>query len=284
LIERNLLTIPIFEAMEKSTGCPLCYLWSKYEERYMEHLLTCETVMDPGFRDRVVLSRGFCNYHAHLLYNTTRTARGLDGGAYALYMESVFKSILEELESPSIENLNASDVKRGNGIIAKLRARRGLFRRLSHAWKQAVERRQPCPACESLLFSDRTHLGTFVEMLSDEDFRKEFKSSKGLCLPHFMSAIRFLSTSKLRNSADICHALSQVEKERLRLVAYYLREFSRKGGWEARNEPKGLEANANMMALEFLVGAPGLHVGRRPNENEPNEASRYETNANVRPA
>ena len=234
----------------------------------MEHLLTCETVMDPGFRDRVILSRGFCNHHAHLLYRTTQTAIGLDGGAYALYMESVFKSILEELESAPVENLNASGGKRDNEIIARVRARRDLFLRLRHALRQVVQRRQPCPACESLLFSDRSRLHTLVEMLSDEDFRKEFKSSKGLCLPHFSSAIRFLGTSKLKNSAEMHHALVHIEKERLRLVAYYLREFFRKEGWDARNEPKGLEANANMMALEFLVGAPGLYLGCSLSENE----------------
>ena len=271
LIERNLLTISILEAIEESTGCLLCYLWSKNEKRYMEHLLTCEVVMDPGFRNRVTLSKGFCNHHAHLLYKTTQTVRGLDGGAYALYMESVFKSIIEELESRPIEILNALGSKRENGIITKIRARRDLFRRLRHTLRLVVQRRQPCPACESLLFSDRTHLHTLVEMLSDEGFRKEFKSSKGLCLPHFMSAIRFLGTSRLKNSADIHHALVQVEKERLQSVAYYLSEFLRKQCWDARNEPSGLEVNANKMALEILVGAQGLYVGRDFSENEPNE-------------
>jgi len=281
LIERNLLTIRILEAIEESTGCLLCYLWSKNEKRYMEYLLTCEIVMDPGFRNRVILAKGFCNHHAHLLYKTTQTVRGLDGGGYALYMESVFKSILEELESRSIENLKVLDSKRDNGIITKIRARRDLFLRLRHTLRQVVQRRQPCPACESLLFSDRTHLHTLVEMLSDEGFRKEFKSSKGLCLPHFMSAIRFLGTSKLKNSADIHHALVHVEKERLRLVTCYLSEFLRKQSWDARNEPKGFEANANMMALEFLVGAQGLYMGHGFSENEPNEALRNETGANV---
>jgi hypothetical protein len=259
LIEKNLLTICILEAIEESTGCLLCYLYSKNEKRYMEHLLTCEVVMDPGFRNRVILAKGFCNHHAHLLYKTAQTPGVLDGGAYALYMRSVVESILEELESRSIESLNALDSKRDNGTITKGRARRDLFLRVRHTLRQVVQRRQPCPACESLLFSDRTGLHTLVEMLSDEDFRKEFKSSKGLCLPHFMSAIRVLGTSKLKNSANIYHALMQVEKERLRSVAYYLSEFLRKQRWDARNEPSGLEVNANKMALNALVGVHGLY-------------------------
>jgi len=237
----------------------------------MEHLLTCEIVMDPEFRNRVILSKGFCNHHAHLLYKTTQTAWGLDGGAYALYMESVFGSILEELESRPIEILNALSSMREDGYIAKIRARRDLFRRLRRTLRLVAQKRQPCPACESLLSSDRTHLHTLVEMLSDEDFRKEYNSSKGLCLPHFISTVQSLSTSKLKNSTDIYHALLQVEKERLRSVEYCLSEFLRKERWDARNEPKGFEADANRMALEFLVGAPGLYLGRSFNENESDE-------------
>ena len=95
MIEKNLLTIEILEALAKSAGCPLCYLWMKNEERHMEYLLTNEVVMDSEFRHKVMLARGFCNYHMHLFYQTTH--RTLDGLRYALYMGDIVESIMEQL-------------------------------------------------------------------------------------------------------------------------------------------------------------------------------------------
>ena len=37
-------------------GCPICYLWFRNEQYYMEHLLTDEAVMDPEFRERALFS------------------------------------------------------------------------------------------------------------------------------------------------------------------------------------------------------------------------------------
>jgi hypothetical protein len=67
LVEKNLLTIAILEGIEKSDGCPLCYLWAKSEERLLENLLADEMVMDPNFREKVTSAKGFCNRHMHLL-------------------------------------------------------------------------------------------------------------------------------------------------------------------------------------------------------------------------
>jgi hypothetical protein len=257
MVEKNLLTISILEAIEQSAGCPLCYLWSKDEGRYMEHLLTNEVVMDPWFREKVVLARGFCIQHTHLLYRTARAPGVLDGGSFALYMHSVIESI-EDLESLSHKSLGALAKRRKFGIVTKRRTHRELLLKLHKTLTHAVKGEQACPACESLSASDRRHLGTMVEMLYDKGFREEFRSSNGLCLPHFLSAIRMVDLGKNKESISVAGTLIEVEQVRLHLIAHYLSEFIRKQRWDARNEPRGAEGKANYLSLNLLAGAEGL--------------------------
>jgi hypothetical protein len=267
LVEKNLLTIDILEAVEKSTGCPLCYLWTKFEARHMENLLTNEVVMDPDFRQKIRLAKGFCNYHTHLLHKTAHTPGVLDGLGYALYMKDIVESILESLGLVRLESLSKLENKTNINILSWREKRRHILLRLYKAMNHAILGERRCPACESLGSSNEIHLDTLLQMLDDDDFRKEFQS-KALCLPHFLSSVDMVRSSKLRNSADVARALLEVEKNGLQTAANYLSEFMRKQDWNARNEPRGPEANANTVALNLLVGAQGLHIVPRLEEHQ----------------
>jgi hypothetical protein len=266
LIEKNILTIDILGAMENSVGCPLCYLWARHERRLMENLLTDEMVMDPGVRQKVVLAKGFCNYHAHLLYKTAHTPDVLDGLGYALYMKDIVESTIERLRVLPLENLSRLENKTEMNILSWRKKRRDMFLRLYKAVRYAVQRERPCPACESVRSFDEIHLDTLLKMLDDEDFRKNLASSKALCLPHFLSAVGIARSSKLRDPGNVVGTLFDLEKTRLQTAADYLSEFIRKQDWNARSEPRGPEVNANSMSLNLLVGAQGLCKGRRCDE------------------
>jgi hypothetical protein len=259
LIEKNLLTIAVLEGIERSEGCLLCYLWVKSEERLMEHLLTNEVVMNPEFRGRVQAAKGFCNHHMHLLYKTAYGGYTEDGVGYALYMQGVVEKIIESLTSLSPDNVSNLRESNNSNVIVRRRGQRQASTLFSRRLEQAVQRKTPCPACESLWSSDQIHLHTLVRMLDDKDFREEFKSSKGLCLPHFLSAIRMVSNNKFKNPADVARILIAVEIKSFELVEHYLTEFVRKRSWDFRNESAGPEVNANPMVLNLLVGVEGLY-------------------------
>ena len=258
MIETNLLTIAVLEGIEKSEGCPLCYLWMKSEGRHMEHLLTNEVTMSPEVREKVLVAKGFCNHHMHLLYKTAREGHTEDGLGYSLYMRSVVERIDKEFGSLHGCLSSLEDAMDSN-ILARRKRRRKVISMLCNAVEHAVQGQQPCPACESLWSSDQIHLDTLVQMLDNKDFREEFKSSKGLCFPHFVSAIRMASRSKLKNPAQVARALIEVEIKRVQLVEHCLSEFIRKQSWDFRNEPPGPEINANAMVLNLLVGVEGLY-------------------------
>jgi hypothetical protein len=253
LIEKNILTVAILEAMEKSDGCPLCYLWTKAEERCIRHVLTSEVVMDPEFREKVVDARGFCNRHAHMLIQTRESGVGL---GYALYMKDVVKKVAEQLSALCTNLSNVSESSKG-GILSR---KKSSITALDSLIKHKKTQGRQCPLCEHLWSMDRIHLRTLVQMLDNEDFRKEFNSSKWLCLPHFASAMRMICTSKLTNPIYVAQALLGSETKRFQLIENLLSEFIRKQSWDFRNEPAGPEVNANLLALNLLVGAKGLYA------------------------
>lgn len=259
MVEKNLLTMPILEGMKRAEGCLLCYLWLKKEKELMRRMLVDEIVMNPRFMDEVLAAKGFCNRHMHLLYETAYDSYAEDGLAYALYMRVAIERIIEQFQSLSPSLLDQIKESISRNILVRMRGLRKKFSSLRSVLEKAVEGETHCPICKRLWSFDETRLSTLVSMLQDEKFREEFESSKGLCLPHFLSAIRVIDESNLENPAEIIKALLTVETRCLKLAKRYLSEFIRKQSWEFRDDPAGSEVNANYMVLNLLAGAEGLY-------------------------
>jgi hypothetical protein len=170
-------------------------------------------------------------------------------------MQGVVERIMEQIAplTTDLDGLESADSK------IFFRGRKQRLSLLDSKIKHAIEGQKPCPACESLWSSDQIHLHTLVQMLDDKDFREEFKSSRGLCLPHFLSAIQMVNRAKLENPLMVVRTLVGTEIKRLKLVKRYLSEFVRKSCWDFRNEPAGPEINANPMVLNLLAGIEGLY-------------------------
>jgi hypothetical protein len=256
MIEKNILTVRILEGMEKSKDCPLCYLWTECEERYLKSILTNEVVMDPAFREKVVAARGFCNRHAHMLYRAIHEGDVEDGLGYALYMKDIIEKIIEQLSHLCTNLSNDSKLSKDRVLFHR---KKGSVITLNDVIEHKTQRQQ-CPLCEHLWSMNQIYLHTLIQMMDDEDFRIEFNSSKGLCLPHFVSAMQMVCISKLKNPIYVAQALIDAEMKRLQLIEHLLSEFIRKQSWDFRNEPSGQEGNANFLALNLLFGAEGVHL------------------------
>jgi len=228
----------------------------------MDHLLTNEVTMDPGFREELLAARGFCNHHAHLLYRKSQDPHTLDGLGYCIYMKDVIGEIVDKLGSATVDVLNRLEASARTNIVT----RRGKLRRTAKSLGDIVEHtvrgREQCPACELLRSMDEIHLGTLLQMLDDREFRQGFEQSGGLCLPHFVSAIQMIGHSKPKRPIDVAQTLVRTEIRHLQSIAGYLSEFARKHSWEFSHERYGPEAEANLMALLALVGVEGLHCIR----------------------
>ena len=56
----------LLDAVRNAAGCPLCDIEASSVKRYFESLLH-ESVNDPGVREALTRSRGYCHRHAHYL-------------------------------------------------------------------------------------------------------------------------------------------------------------------------------------------------------------------------
>jgi len=259
MTEKSILDIMVLRGIEKSEGCPLCFLHLEHEQRYMDYLLTNEMTMNPRFRERVSAAKGFCNHHMHLLYKIAQEGCTEDGSGYALYMQTVIQRIIEQLEALPLDHLRNVENATESNIFTRRRRRRQALSELHNDTIRVIQGQQLCPACRTLWSSDETFIDTLVMMLDDKEFREGFKSSRGLCLPHLASAIKTISRIKLKNSADVAQVLIESETRYMQLVARYLSDYVRKRNWQFRHEAPGPEVNANRMSLDVLAGVEGLY-------------------------
>lgn len=258
VVKKDITTLDILDAFEKGQLCPLCQLWIKSEERLMPYLLTNEVNMDPDFRAKVIGARGFCNRHMHLLYNTAYTPGSQDGLGYALYMQDVIKLMLEKIKETK------SDIE---GIALKAS---GMLRKkeVAKIVKQTVNKLEnnfkgtdSCPACDHLRQLDTLRTGTIIRMLDeDEEFRKIFSNSIGFCVPHFVSIIKIMSETKVKNQEIIVNLLFDVESKSIERIQILLAKFIKRFDWTYKQKSFGEEVEANSIVKNFLKGVEGLKI------------------------
>ncbi len=157
-------TIPVWDALRENTECPLCTLMKKAEEDGVSYYLS-SAIMTPEVRVKTNTC-GFCPHHSALL-----TERG-NAQSLALVMDTYYG-----------ENENC--FKRGFEDIAKAKNPRQAQKAVEKLRAEAERREKGCLICSAM--NDRLYRYSFTLsslFAADEDFRKAFLSSKGLCLHH----------------------------------------------------------------------------------------------------
>jgi len=141
-----LLTRRLREALA-APGCPLCRLVRIGEERWLSTLLY-ELSGDPLTHGELARTGGFCREHARLLAGLVERQALLTPAAVARLYETVVGALLvkpRRLAGPA----------------------------------------QGCPACRYREGLVSHHAGVLARFLVGEEGRAAYRSSAGLCLPHF---------------------------------------------------------------------------------------------------
>jgi hypothetical protein len=210
----------VLEALQKAKGCALCELEADGTRRYLDSLLY-ESVNDPGVRENLARSKGYCRRHAHLLLGFQ------DGlGTAILYQDQVrlFLGFLAGLQ----------------GMKAKVLKKKG-----SAEWG----RHEFCPACR-LQFQDREyHFDVLLEGLAHEEMRAALEAGPGLCVPHFLLAL------DRPRDAERQRYLIEFEEKRFKELLGELQEFCRKNDYRFREEGFGKEGDSWARAVKMLVGS-----------------------------
>ena len=66
MAKETIYTIPINEAFEKNTECPLCEIAKRLEKEAVEYALG-PAMMEPDYREQSNV-KGYCNHHYRMLF------------------------------------------------------------------------------------------------------------------------------------------------------------------------------------------------------------------------
>ena len=209
----------LLDAVRNAAGCPLCDIEANIVKRYFQALLH-ESVNDPGVREVLIRSRGYCQRHAHYL-----RSHG-NGLAIAILYQDQLRLFLRLLEG--LRTMSSTVTRKGT------RAR----------W----QRSQDCPACH-IQNDCRSRFGsTLIEWVHDEEMARALDASRGFCVPHFMALLNMPMDAKTRTR------LVEMQRARMGSLLRELEEFHRKHDYRFGGEGFGDESDSWSRAIRMMVG------------------------------
>jgi hypothetical protein len=171
----------IRQALQKAENCFLCYLEDRFEQRYIDNYLS-ELVMDPGEREKIIESRGFCNYHFYKMFVFSTNPSSSDGHGMALILESVAEQILDDVKSQQ-------QAKSTGSRRPRLHRKRGSCSITTSELLKTIAQQAKCPACDHVSTMIQIYTVDFLhEVTEDEEILKLYDSSRGMCVPHYVIA------------------------------------------------------------------------------------------------
>lgn len=173
-MKEALHTIPVNEAFEEESECPVCRLYQKLESDSIDFVMGSSYMEDDV---RMETDRtGFCKDHLTLMYQR-QNRQGL-----SLMLLTYMDRQLAEME------------KRRDA-----RTKKSLFKKdtTENALMSYMEsQRHSCYVCKRMEKTYRRYLSTLFYLYEqDEAFEKKLMQSKGLCMTHFEELYRMSETA-----------------------------------------------------------------------------------------
>ena len=238
-MQYHLETIPVWEAMEKESNCPLCALYQKCEETEIDRSLG-GSVMEPDARIRVN-DRGICDHHHQLLFAMQNRL------GHALLVDSHSKELLKKLDG--LDKITSAPT-----------AKKGLFSAKTDSVSLLADELEKlstsCVVCEDIESHMKRYLYTFLHLWkTDTAFRKKWEASKGVCIPHAVELLRF--SVKQLNAANqqlFAQSLLSLLKSNLAEDEKDLEWFTLKFDYRNQSKPWGNSRNALERTINRLRG------------------------------
>lgn len=205
-LKERIYTIPITEAYEENSECPLCLIEKKYENEILESALGA-SVMEPDSR---ILSneKGYCRKHYGVMQKSGK----------ALSLSLLLDTHMEEL------------ITKMNGDAENSSDKKRLFAKTEDKLAQTLEHNEKsCVVCEKTADTLTKVCENFWYLYKTEaDFKEKVLSSKGFCLPHFRLLLETLG--KETGGKDKQKARREIfalEVKNLERIQDELRRFSK---------------------------------------------------------
>ncbi len=218
-LKEKLYTIPVNEAFDADTECPICHMKKTLEESAIEF------TMGPSYMEDDVRAEtdkiGFCSHHVSKLYEN-QNRLGL-----ALMLKTHMDKTIADLEKLS--------TKSGKSTSSFLKKKSDITP--VKAYVNHLD--ESCYICDKINNSFNRYILTLFTLYNTEEaFRDKFKHSKGFCTTHygllFEEASNYLSSTTLEDFRKI---LTTLYLDNLKRVKGDLEWFIDKFDYRYVNEP-----------------------------------------------
>lgn len=182
--------LQLISAMQQP-GCPICHIRFEREKSYLENLLL-DHVNDAETQENILASVGYCPQH-------TWQMGWLE---LEIYQESVKNSMIYESLVKSVTNSMAKFVRREKRREKQVN---GWLYRIFHKEKQVAFDLDPfgqmalsgCYICRIGEDAEQLFMYSLLRGLCEQDdqIRKVYRASDGLCLHHFRQVFRITDSS-----------------------------------------------------------------------------------------
>jgi len=250
-------TIPVWDAMKLLGECPLCAIRRK-NELYEAQRFLGGSVMEPDTRI-TVNDKGFCAHHQVML---TKESNRL---GHALMLHTHLKKTEEKLKSLYDKALNASKEISSSGIVRRMTGKTGEPKDTIKGVCDNIDHlSESCVICDSLHENMERYAASFLHLWNtDNEFKRAFEKSKGVCIPDFSLLLR-LSTQVLpaKVQADFVEALIAVQTQNLSRIEEEIQFFTLQFDYRNHDRPWGECKDAVERATNKLQG---WCIGAEPN-------------------
>jgi len=220
-------------AIERNKECFLCALEDELERKYIDTYLY-ELVMDPKSREQIIKSRGFCNNHSYKMFLAASKPESSDGHGLALVLASVTEEFIRDMH--------------GRGKLS------------SGHTSQTVPNITTCPACLHLSHFMEMYTTLIVELLASAngEFSKLLESSKGFCIPHFVTLLKLAEKAPSDKFPAIVETIVKVEEKNLGRLNSELTEYVRRQSYEFSDKDRAACGDVVLRGVKKVAGKRGI--------------------------
>ena len=204
-MSETIYTIPVTDAFNADSECPLCEMYLKFQEDAVKYYLG-PSLMQPEIRIRTN-NHGFCGKHFRQLLDSSANRLGL-----GLIIDTYLKKQMEEMA--------------------------GLASKPDKLVQYLKQHQEDCCICTGLEGTMERYVEIILQRWEqNENFRKTFSQCKGFCQPHFTmlleSSGKYISGKRRK---EFVSELMALQLDNLKRIEGDVDWFTKKFDYRYRDE------------------------------------------------
>ena len=224
-MKERIYSIPLTDALRENCGCILCTLEKNLEENAIQYFLG-PSLMEPDGRE-LTNKEGFCRRHMKMLLEGNHRL-GL-----ALMLETHIPEVINNFKLNK-KGLFGYDIKETAQKLYSLKKSCAVCNKLSS---------QLSDAAENLVYLWK----------HEEDFKKGFEESCGLCLEHMALVLSVCEKELGIKAAEFSKMLINLQKQKFAQIEEDVHEFTLSFDYRNTEKPSEKVASSVNTAAQMLV-------------------------------